>query len=133
MKNKSWTQRMKDPEFHNKYELNTSPAHGGTYVPKGHKVTSVNARNPNRSQNTSTGRWAAEEEVIDLEQADTWVGRTVNNGGENYLITGVQTAGYPAAFTATDSVGTPVYLPLLAVMHNPWNIVNPSSHQKYTR
>ena len=30
----SWSRLMKSPDFHDKYKLNTNPAHGRTYIPK---------------------------------------------------------------------------------------------------
>lgn len=79
----SWKQKMKDADFHKKYDLNINPAHGPTYIPKGTKVNSPNRNNPSRTQQdwTNIGKTHSneyryleeseeEEDYIEVEEED---------------------------------------------------------------
>jgi hypothetical protein len=118
----SWNKKMKDTDFHNKYELNTNPAHGGTYIQKGSKPDTHSRYKFKEPSNLDN--YEAEDECIDFEEAKTFIGKKVSNG-QCYTITGIGFLGYPSTFKAIDSYGDVSYLSIAAVMQDGiWKVLN---------
>ena len=121
MSNKSWGYLIKnDLEFNSKWELNTNPVYGRTFIQKG----SIQVVTPNSNKKVSrikkTGETASNEQFIDKEQSESLIGNILinNNTGEVYKIHSLLNSGFPRCYNATNRNGDHAWLSVSEILQS---------------